>query len=41
MTLCKDMYNSAQHVLEKRADIQRSKMYCNSCLFLCDDDEIS
>ena len=41
MTLCEDMYDSVQHVLEKRADMQRNKIYCDSCLFLYDNDEIS
>ncbi len=41
MILWEDMYNSVQHALKKRADTQRSKMYCNSCLFLCNDNKIS
>ena len=39
--LYENMYDSAQHVLEKRADTWKNKIYCNSCLFLYDDDEIS
>ena len=39
--LYENMYDSAQHVLKKRAGTQRSKMYCNPCLFLCDNGEIS
>ena len=41
MILCKNMYNSAQHVFKKKADTWKSKMYCNSCLFLCNNDKIS
>ena len=41
MTLWEDMYDPVRHALEERAGTQRSKVYCDPCLFLCDDGEIS
>jgi hypothetical protein len=40
MILWEDMYDFVQHVLKKRLNMQKSKIYYDSCLFLCDDDEI-
>ena len=41
MILYENIYDSVQHALEKKADMQRSKIYYDSYLFLCNDDEIS
>ena len=41
MTLWENMYNSAQHALKKKADMQRSKIYYDSCLFSYNNDKIS
>ena len=41
MILWENMYDSVQHVLEKKVDIQKNKIYYNSCSFLYDNEETS
>ena len=41
MILWKNMYDSVQHVLKKKANTWKNKIYYDSCLFLCDDEETS